>query len=891
MIRRRKLRGRSARYPRRWPVVAGWSAGAAAAAAVPVGIAYLHGRPPQANTGQMREALSHAIAQAVPSIALTTAAVIAFAWCVRRLLLETLAYRPGRIEVGVFARGPDVDADAEQLTMMFRERLATLRLSAPNVVPGPASDGDFLDVLGREKLDTGNIAGSIVALLRAAIPTHAWQVSGLLVKRTATPSCGVALQVAQLPHNANPPETVWADDFEEAVRIAGDHATAAVVPRTRLCREPWSAWKHFLLPGDLLSALEEGVRLESERRYDEALDSYYRASTYDPMNMVLRLNIGQLQEKLGLYIDALMTYVGMIAVSRDGPVLRPFAYRRAARSQRQRAIVAARYRRIVLLGGAELAEQWRRTGPSNRRAWSARDERRVVLRDWLRRSLAEQLAQVDAIHTAQAANQNADPGRALPLESLRRRGETAPHVLLAEEGLGTQPSQRAEERARFEFRELLALLALHELEKLPFRWLRSRDQRILLTPAAAQLTRMCIEERLAWIQSQLAPGSAHGEAAVWPPRPERLEARIRGIEGRGRFGRWHEHYNAACAHALPLLAEPGPMTIANPVARLEDEALRARLAEFAVARLARATSCADSGYIAGRREWLVSEDPDLDGLRHHPRFREFEATYFPSEGPTPPRPRHVRQIESARYIRDLLAETANRWELEWHRRGRELDKSPDVHVMLDWWRTELRVWALVRQVAIDRRHWPARVELMDAMRAWARDYGFPTLDVAFHRYEDQPLCDAYGALLCDDGQDLADLADRRMAAIYRTLPDPHTRTRARALLRALERWQSTLRQLDIDGRAPDRVLLAALCDSHAALWQLLHEWLNAEAPGQQEACRVAFVRQITRHDEAIAARVETLTANGRPRPRGGAKRTPTTARAGGGGRFTAESGD
>ena len=181
---------------------------------------------------------------------------------------------------------------------------------------------------------------------------------------------------------------MWADDFEEAVRTAGDYATAAILPRTRLCREPWTAWKHYLLPGELLSALEQGVRLESERRYDEALDTYYRASAYDPMNMVLRLNIGQLQEKLGLYLDALMTYEGMIEVSRHAPAWRPFAYRRAARSQRRRALVAARYRRIVLLGGASLAEQWRRTGPANVRAWSARDERRLELRARLRRPLA-----------------------------------------------------------------------------------------------------------------------------------------------------------------------------------------------------------------------------------------------------------------------------------------------------------------------------------------------------------------------------------------------------------------------------------------------------------------------------------------------------------------------
>ena len=473
---------------------------------------------------------------------------------------------------------------------------------------------------------------------------------------------------------------------------------------------------------------------------------------------------------------------------------------------------------------------------------------------------------MDEIHRADCAKQNADPGQARPLESLRRRGATPPAELLAERSPGAPSSPREEEIERFEFRELLALLALHEIRELPLRRLRSRDQRVLLTPAAVQLTQMCIEVRLAWIQAQIDPASSVGVAGEWPPRPARLQARIEGIERR-EFGRWHEHYNAACAYALPVLAQPPPNVVANPVAAEVDSALRAELADLAVARLARATSCADSGYIAGRREWLVSEDPDLDGLRATQRFREFEAMYFPSEGPTPPRPRGVRQIESARYIRDLLAGTASRWELEWHRRGRALDASTDVHVMLDWWRTELRAWELVRQVAFDARHWPARVELVGEMRAWATRYGFAPLDVSFRRYEDDPLCHPNGGPR--DGQDVADVAERRLGAIHRSLPDRHSRSRERVLLRTLERWQSTLRQLDIEGRSPDRMLLAALCDRHAALWQLLKEWLGEETAGGQEACRAAFVAQITLHDETIASRAEALVANGRSRKRGG----------------------
>ena len=101
--------------------------------------------------------------------------------------------------------------------------------------------------------------------------------------------------------------------------------------------------------------------------------------------------------------------------------------------------------------------------------------------------------------------------------------------------------------------------------------------------------------------------------------------------------------------------------------------------------------------------------------------------------------------------------------------------------------------------------------------------------------------------------------------------------RAQVLLRSLENWQSTLRQLDIEGREPDRVLLATLCDRHASLWQLLRQWLGEDAPKEQLACRTLFVEQISRHDASVAERAGALAgANGRTRQRGG-KRKPATA--------------
>ena len=72
-------------------------------------------------------------------------------------------------------------------------------------------------------------------------------------------------------------------------------------------------------------------------------------------------------------------------------------------------------------------------------------------------------------------------------------------------------------------------------------------------------------------------------------------------------------------------------------------------------RLEQATARADSDYIASRRDWVLSEDPDLKGLRGWHKFQEFQLLYLPSDAPLTTRPRNVQQLENSRYVRDLGA--------------------------------------------------------------------------------------------------------------------------------------------------------------------------------------------------------------------------------------------
>ena len=85
-------------------------------------------------------------------------------------------------------------------------------------------------------------------------------------------------------------------------------------------------------------------RLSANGRYDEALWHYYRALREDPTNFDLRVQIGLLQEQLGLWLDALETYWAIITVNDKRG-------RTALRSER--ALYLARYRRAILLGFGE----------------------------------------------------------------------------------------------------------------------------------------------------------------------------------------------------------------------------------------------------------------------------------------------------------------------------------------------------------------------------------------------------------------------------------------------------------------------------------------------------------------------------------------------------------
>jgi hypothetical protein len=788
-MKRRRLGSRSKRLKRRLPGVIGWSAVVLGGIAALVLVGFLHGKEPDKDE-RFWSSLHDTLAEPGVTGLAAFAVALVVAWGVRHLVLDYLVWRPGPIITEEFAASSGIEgADPKKLTAAFRDRLASSHLQAAAPVPAPAPQGNFLDVVTAGAGNGGGLVDSLLNLLRAAVPDHAYEVTGTLVRRADPRGCGVTVHVVRASGEAEPVKTFWDASWEGAIREAADHATAAILPRTRHSRSPWSGWRGFELPWMLFHSYERAAELERERRYDEALDLYYKALELDPMNLGLRLQIGFLQEKLALFIDALATYQGIVEVVRPGE--RPTAsadlprgarrdglrqsYRFPARRDRERVLVVARYRRAILLGGRELPRQWalRRSGSRTTR----RDAQRHQLRERLRPALMD-----------------------LFREQAGRPGKDELEAVLA------QPERKSEPELRGRFEELLVRTAIQELSELRNeipRVGRLRD---------GELTRKAVDLSALWMRQRLAGILSESVLAA-----DELERGTRTIEGGRRFRRWQEHYNAACVYALPLL-ETTPK---------RDTAEVDELSTLAVERLRMAIACADSAYIASRRDWLISDDPDLDGLRPEQAFKSFEAMYFPAAARTPRRPRDLHKWEVSRYTIDLLAGTAERWEAAWRRRKDDLESDLDVTVLAEWLRIEVSAWKRVQRVAINHRHWQSRMALVKDMRKWSLSQEVRPLAVPFPRFtrEDASWIDEDREQVRDPSR-MVKVNDGRLESLADTIERYEGQSGSCRLIDDLERWQSELVQLDVGARGLSRADAARLCESHATLWKALQRYLR-----------------------------------------------------------------
>jgi tetratricopeptide (TPR) repeat protein len=830
-----------------------WCASLLVSVALLVAAAWLAGSDarPDAPEGLLEPVLRTATSS--PAIAaIFVLGLVMLLYSLRRLVLLSLAHRPGAIRVADLGDATSAkNAPVRKLTLHLRGRLTTINLHSPSPQPGSAASVSFLDELQDAADKPHNLLYTIAGLLRTVLPSHAYTVEGLLVHRDASPTCGVAIQVATQMGGLSPPATLWAENWETAVEEGAIYAAALILPHTRKCREaPWSSWERRPMPAELLGAYLRARSHHSDRRYDEALGAYYEALAIDPLNLELRLEVGQLQEQLALWLDALASYQQIVTLTprrrrRVTPrVLSPRG--RALHNAHRRASIIARYRSTVLLGGAEkLAQQWlepaRAPGDVKR---TERQRERDQLRDQIRPGLQRRYG--PAIEQARATDAANAPPDWSAVIAPRPAGvqEASPRTreLWLREYFQVAAADEARRLLRGSLRPAARLsdtgITRHYLRVVVL-WVHLHRNR---TRAAARRSPIHTEPVREWTRSRrLVPGL---RAAI-RPRPGPIE-RWPATEAyvRHELHRWPrrlerrlsvaDRYNAGCVYAVPLLGHPGntrfdaacvideAQRLPEAEPALADEARE--LAEAVVGEFAEAAFTDHSAEFALRRAWLISEDPDLAGLRARPEFASFERIHLPSARATVTRPVDAHILELSRHTSRIVRRCARALEAEWHARDRASRDGCDVHDAGTWIRQERRAWHLAWRLSHDHRHWPTRLAVVREMERWTLTEGRAPVSLPYPEYADDPLSDPSDGLSFEQSaRPVIDLHDARLADLRRLLDERRVDVR-------LERWRWALERLDGENRPLPGRELAGLCRGQAALWRALHNWFE-DQPG------------------------------------------------------------
>ncbi len=703
-----------------------------------------------------------------------------FSWVVLPMLtlLTVLAVRRWRLSVHLARPGPiaipdlcDVTGEelpVDQLTGLFRARFTHVGLQLPGPMPATSAPTQTIDLL-RAATSEKTPWAILASLADVAWPRYGYTVAATLTTRTRTPRCGVTVQVVGVPGGGSLLEVAWEDDWERAVEAAAYAAAADILPRTRQARRsPWTAWEGVRMTQELVRRYVRAERLSANGRYDEALWHYYRALREDPTNFDLRVQIGLLQEQLGLWLDALETYWAIITVDDKRG-------RTALRSER--ALYLARYRRAILLGfGEKLAEQWL-TPPQD--PPTKRDGEREALRERLRARVGDEPGWLESF------NEHRDPR--LDLDDVFATQADA-------------PAKGQEQRLRCFFQhgakvETAALLRDHVTAK----------------RAVPELTGRALAVIARWAEMHLARTELTRQAsAERRPAIQAIADDVTRTVGSASHT-WTTHYNAACTFALAFSASRRlDFQTAGRRRSPDTEALCAA----AVEQLRRAVTCADPSQLASRRQWIVSGDPDFADLRGEPAFRVFEAAYLPSAKPATTRPPNVRRVELSRHTAAIIADVARCAKEDWHARARRPPAdggSVDAHAVLAWLDGEAQLRRLVADVAVDHRHWQTRAQLINSAAAQFRHRATPAI---FPDYAADPLprSDA------DSAQDAVDAADRRLAQLAQSCDR-----------QAVEDAELHARMCAYDdrlGHVP-QAEVQVLCLARAALWGKLDRWMSS----------------------------------------------------------------
>jgi tetratricopeptide (TPR) repeat protein len=727
----------------------------------------------------------------------------------------------------------DPQIDTHRLDVAFSDYLALSRMYKVPTVPGDQEPDRLIEVLSTPA--SKGWTGMLSAAVAYAFPRRAFLVTGSLLDRNNARGCGFSVQVRRFPGLAVHLDTQWSITFERALQRGAYAVAAHITQQTKACRRvPWSEWerRERPLPAALFRDYQRAKQMVRERRYDEALALYHSALRQDAGNIAIRYDVGQLYERLGLYPDALLAYMGLVdeifPVSnwirapgrRNGTAFLRGQSRTDGSGRRVPNRVTApkwwprredkdpfiiRYRYVITLGQGNLLArqlaipQWpSRTQPNTpdsgqRAAYPEAHERED--REWRTTELAEigRLVsnRLDVLYSEYCQGSLAD--------LLQVRGDS-------------HGEARIREISRYLLvcAEYEAGTLVHDIERIGFRsrGLRSR-RRSILTSVAVRQAQLTIRYRLMGLDCQ--DGDGAGER--WPLSLDRMQGDQRRIGYAADTSRnWLEHYNAACCYAITLVGE-------------EECAQYADYAFASVAALDRVTRFGEKvEFVISKKYWLEAGDPDLSGLRSYECFRAFEARVY---GRPLPATVDMAAYELFRFLRALLRGGTRNLESMWRTRGDSCAEVVTYAQFEEWWRQELRAWEMAIRLGRFHGQWQTRHAALEAIRNWIESFGPEALPIPFPSIAPTDYLSDIGDYqlfrqVIDKTREIfAFLGTRcgRLAPSAEIVPD--------SLLNNTRIWNAYAAECSRSGKKLPSGRIAAICVERAGLWAALRQWAQS----------------------------------------------------------------
>lgn len=780
-------------------------------------------------------------------------------WAFRRQMIARNAYKPGPVEVCDLedaTAGSEDKQLVKDLTAQFRKHLSQTSLYPPSELPAETPPESFLDLLG--EVDPGHLGTSLMHVFSRLRPRVAYRVSGALRRRDADCPFGVTVTVTSFARGSTT-TTIWQQDWERTVQMASYWVMAKILPVTRAGRQaPWRSWRGWDLPHTLFAAYQEGRSLSRDRKFDEALEQFYKALHLDPENVYLRNQIGATQEKMGLYLDALATYSAALRLGRlDADKENRYLWHRAALKplgflktffyvlswRHQPGFIQTHYRYSIVLGTTEqTAKQW------------CKDDRdinptRKQVREGIRKSLAGPFSErywPALMHPQLRSKAN---------ESEKEHAKKYLKRCLCGENESDNVAWEKQVKLIFQISCVQEMVRLNQNYRFAALIPAGRSEAVL-TPGARKITRdVWAPVRLAWAQRNSLRGRRFRppwvgkvanaicdnkkdhwipqlktsmvpwrgkEGIAWPTDRVSIEEAIRKSRTRFFFERhkkWQDHYSAACVYSIAMNDRGGQ---------------RGDLAKHAIGELENALRGAETSLAAPKRSWLLAEDPDLKPLRVHEKgaeFANFEIFAYPTGEPTGTwMDDDPAKVEMTAYDREFISKVARIMERKWHERAAQ--GAADIHEAIQWFNLEEELWRSVYAISNNEaRNWFDRNLLRHQVGSAAGQVeaailaslvAVPECDEVLHgSWREHPQDFTPWP---QQGKRPSGLVDDSLKAIKNSLDPAKT---GNFLIDRCGEWERKARQVDrIGNKSFGLGTLKLLCICYAGIWERLQDVLE-----------------------------------------------------------------